>query len=112
MENQHAERQFKSMLEHEAGLRIVKIDNDGNCLFRAISFQVYGDVQHHKLVRQKCMDYIHLNGKYFAAFIDSDRYRSVSDYVKEHRKDKVWGDNLEIQAVAELYDLPVEIYEY
>ena len=33
-------------------------------------------------------------------------------YVAEMRKDKVWGDNIEIQAVAELYALPMEIYEY
>ena len=58
------------------------------------------------------MDYVHLQSKYFGAFIDSDRYRTVKDYVVDNRKDKVWGDNIEIQAMAELYDIPVEIYEY
>lgn len=46
------------------------------------------------------------------AFIDSDRYNNIRDYIVENRRDKVWGDNLEIQAMAELYDIPVEIYEY
>ena len=58
------------------------------------------------------MDYIHLQSKYFSAFIDKDRYTGVKDYVTANRKDKSWGDNLEIQAMAELYDIPVEIYEY
>ena len=58
------------------------------------------------------MDYVHLQGKYFMAFVDSDRYNNIRDYVVDNRRDKVWGDNLEIQAMAELYDMPVEIYEY
>ena len=58
------------------------------------------------------MDYVHLQGKYFIAFIDSDRYQNIRDYVADNRRDKVWGDNVEIQAMAELYDIPVEIYEY
>ena len=91
---------------------MVRVENDGNCLYRAISYQVYGDVRHYKLVRQKCMDYVHLNGKYFIEFVDTDRYNGIRDYVEQNRRDKVWGDNLEIQAMAELYDIPVEIYEY
>ena len=58
------------------------------------------------------MDYVHLNGKYFLAFVDTDRYAGITEYVQQNRQDKVWGDNLEIQAMAELYDMPVEIYEY
>ena len=58
------------------------------------------------------MDYVHLQSKYFGAFIDGDRYSTVKEYVIDNRKDKVWGDNVEIQAMAELYDLPIEIYEY
>ena len=58
------------------------------------------------------MDYIHLQSKYFSAFIDKDRYTDVKSYITANRKDKSWGDNLEVQAMAELYDIPVEIYEY
>jgi len=58
------------------------------------------------------MDYVHLQGKYFMAFVDTDRHNSIRDYIVEQRRDKVWGDNLEIQAMAELYDMPVEIFEY
>lgn len=42
------------------------------------------------------MDYIHLQGKYFTAFIDKDRYSDIKDYIVKNRKDKCWGDNLEI----------------
>lgn len=31
---------------------------DGNCLFRAVADQVYGDSEAHDLVRQMCIDYM------------------------------------------------------
>lgn len=31
---------------------------DGNCLFRAVADQVYGDSDEHDLVRQMCIDYM------------------------------------------------------
>ena len=52
-------------MEREAGLRIVKQENDGNCLYRALAYQLYGDGRHHKVVRQKVLDYVHLQAKYF-----------------------------------------------
>ena len=91
---------------------MLKTENDGNCLYRAVSRQLYGDDRHHKIVRLKCMEYIHLQGKYFMGFIDKERYGTIREYVTENKRDKVWGDNIEIQAMAELYALPVEIYEY
>ena len=58
------------------------------------------------------MDYVYLHSKYFKDFIDNDRYHTMKEYVDDNRKDKVWGDNIEIQAIAELYDIRIEIYEY
>lgn len=40
------------------GLRVVPVEGDGNCLFRSVSHQVYGDDSHHRLVRARCMDYM------------------------------------------------------
>ena len=31
---------------------------DGNCLFRAVSDQVYGDAEMHGETRQMCIDYM------------------------------------------------------
>lgn len=32
--------------------------DDGACLFRAISDQLYGDQEMHDIVRKQCMDYV------------------------------------------------------
>jgi len=40
------------------GLDMVLQEGDGNCLFRAISLQVYGDSDQHGEIRKKCIDYM------------------------------------------------------
>uniref|UniRef100_A0A7S3Q0Y1 OTU domain-containing protein n=1 Tax=Chaetoceros debilis TaxID=122233 RepID=A0A7S3Q0Y1_9STRA len=40
------------------GLEEVEQEGDGNCLFRAVSLQVYGDSDAHMDVRRRCMDFM------------------------------------------------------
>lgn len=57
------------------------------------------------------MDYIQINQDYFKNFIIGGG-RNFEDYVIWKRTDRVWGDNIEIQAIREIYERPVEIYAY
>ena len=47
---QMEELKFKKAM-FEKNLRIVEIGRDGNCLFRVIAHQAYGDEDEHRLVR-------------------------------------------------------------
>ena len=49
-------KRFKQKLEtlEDVPLIVKSIRGDGNCLFRAISHQIYGTSDHHQMVRQKC----------------------------------------------------------
>jgi hypothetical protein len=40
------------------GLEVVEQEGDGNCLFRAVSLQVYGDSDSHMDVRRRCLDFM------------------------------------------------------
>jgi hypothetical protein len=51
------EDQFALVLKKQ-GLEIVEQEGDGNCLFRAISLQVYGDASMHGEVRHRCLDFM------------------------------------------------------
>jgi hypothetical protein len=42
----------------QRGLEIREQEGDGNCLFRAVSLQVYGDSSMHGQVRKQCMDFM------------------------------------------------------
>jgi OTU domain-containing protein 5 len=53
---------FRKLLK-EKGFKIVEIRGDGNCLFRAVSHQVFLTEEHHGLLRKKCVE--HLRGKIY-----------------------------------------------
>lgn len=40
------------------GFILKNMKEDGACLFRAVSDQVFGDQEMHDIVRKQCMDYI------------------------------------------------------
>eukprot|EP01035_Chromulina_nebulosa_P020633 gene20633-26750_t len=71
------------------GLSVIQIPGDGNCLFRSVAHQIYGDNELHWIVRQRCMD-----------------------YMEAKRLNACWGDDPEIQAICELYDRPADIWAY
>lgn len=58
-ENEWKQRdeEFVKTLAKE-GLIVKEIEEDGACLFRSISLQIYGDQDMHEDIRQQTMDYI------------------------------------------------------
>lgn len=52
---------------------IFDVGEDGNCLFRAIAHQAYGNEEQHKIVRQKCMEYIKVEKAYFSSFVEGGK---------------------------------------
>uniref|UniRef100_A0A0V0ILF8 Putative ovule protein n=1 Tax=Solanum chacoense TaxID=4108 RepID=A0A0V0ILF8_SOLCH len=102
------ERQFEMDLRRAKGLEVKKMLEDGNCLFRAVADQVYGDSEAYDLVRQMCIDYMERERDHFSQFITE----GFTSYCKRKRRDKVYGNNVEIQALSEMYNRPIHIYSY
>ena len=57
------------------------------------------------------MDYIESEKEFFVQFIVGGEL-SFESYVERKRIDGVWGDDIELQAMSEIYDRPIEIYAY
>ncbi|KAI3450733.1 hypothetical protein Pfo_007398 [Paulownia fortunei] len=102
------EHQFEIDLRRVKGLEVRKMLEDGNCLFRAVADQVYGDSELYDLVRQMCIDYMERERDHFSQFITE----GFTSYCKRKRRDKVYGNNMEIQALSEMYNRPIHIYLY
>ncbi|KAE9346955.1 hypothetical protein PR003_g7171 [Phytophthora rubi] len=102
---------YRDSLQATLGLRIHNIEGDGNCLFRSVSHQVYGDDSHHALVRAACMDYMESEKEYFEPYVVGDMV-AFMQYLRYKRRDGVWGDDPELQALCELYDRPAEVFAY
>lgn len=102
------EHQFEIDVRRSKGLEVKKMREDGNCLFRAVADQVYGDSEAYDLVRQMCIDYMERERDHFSQFITE----GFTSYCKRKRRDKVYGNNVEIQALSEMYNRPIHIYSY
>ncbi|MBA0650595.1 hypothetical protein Goklo_017994 [Gossypium klotzschianum] len=102
------ERQFEIDIRRAKGLEVKRMLEDGNCLFRAVADQVYGDSEVYDLIRQMCIDYMERERDHFSQFITE----GFTSYCKRKRRDKVYGNNVEIQALSEMYNRPIHIYSY
>ncbi|XP_037485554.1 OVARIAN TUMOR DOMAIN-containing deubiquitinating enzyme 6-like [Triticum dicoccoides] len=102
------EHMFEHDLRRVKGFEIRKMAADGNCLFRAVADQVYGDPETYDMARQMCVDYMERERDHFSQFMTE----GFTPYCKRKRKDKVYGNNIEIQAFAEMYNRPIHIYSY
>mmetsp|Transcript_31103 Transcript_31103/g.50321 ORF Transcript_31103/g.50321 Transcript_31103/m.50321 type:complete len:450 (-) Transcript_31103:292-1641(-) len=90
------------------GLLLRRMTEDGNCLFRAIADQIYGDPSMHEAVRKLCCDYMERNRDHFSQFVTED----FREYVRRKRQDRCFGNHIEMQAMAEMYNRPIHVYAY
>jgi hypothetical protein len=97
---------FAEKLKSKKGFIIKKMAEDGNCLFRSIADQIYGDPEMHDQVRSRCMDYMYAEREHFSQFVTED----INSYIQRKRQNQCYGNNVEIQAIGELYNRPIEIY--
>ncbi|TQE11448.1 hypothetical protein C1H46_003011 [Malus baccata] len=116
------ERQFEIDIRRAKGFEVKRMLEDGNCLFRAVADQVYGDSEAYDLIRQMCIDYMKdlpliVRGKeetrYVTSFIDVHSLKYFIDGAKLPNSGVfVYGNNIEIQALSEMYNRPIHIYSY
>ncbi|CAB1106592.1 unnamed protein product [Ectocarpus sp. CCAP 1310/34] len=99
------ERAFREAMRR-TGLSVVDVEPDGNCLFRSVSHQIYGDADRHYPVRKACVEHMYRHRARFGVFVAED----FRDYLFRIRQPGVWGDDLEIRALEEMFDRPIEIY--
>lgn len=80
--------------------------SDGNCLFRSFSDQIYGTPEYHTLLRDRCSKYIASERNYFEQFIAEP----FDEFITRIQREGEWGDDVEIEALSEIFDCRVEIY--
>ncbi|KAJ8102936.1 NADP-dependent oxidoreductase domain-containing protein [Lipomyces tetrasporus] len=119
------------------GLYASAITGDGNCLFRALSDQLYGSPERHTHLRTEVVQFLRDNKAQFISFLPAaSAYHGTSGaprksarraatgpisggqptekmwetYLDMMTKDGVYGDNLEIVAFAKRFNVDVKIH--
>ncbi|CAG9481719.1 unnamed protein product [Plasmodium vivax] len=88
---------------------IKSIRTDGNCLFRAVSDQLYNSEDNYKEIRKLVVDHLLRNEEKYQHFIEYDE--SYKSYIERISLDGTWGGQLELQAVGELFTVNILIYQ-
>lgn len=101
------------------GLSVADMAADGNCLFRALSDQLYGDYGNmHEEIRSEICDYMEQHKDDFQVFLvldddsceEGDDGKDFESYIETMRGPAEWGGNLELVAAARLYGRKVTVF--
>ncbi|KAJ1414619.1 hypothetical protein B484DRAFT_335169, partial [Ochromonadaceae sp. CCMP2298] len=99
------ERKFLETLEAQ-GLHVFSIEGDGNCLFRAVSHQLYLHQDMHEELRARCVAHLMRHRGRFEVFC----FDPFEQHVLDMSKSGTWGDDLEIRVLEEITDRVITIY--
>ena len=76
----------------------LKSDTNGNYLFSLLSLAIsWGEISPNE-IRQLICDYIEQNKEFFSQY--EERVSDIDKYIRNMRKDKVWGEDIEIEAFS------------
>ncbi|RPB28282.1 cysteine proteinase [Terfezia boudieri ATCC MYA-4762] len=112
------------------GLYASPISGDGDCLFHALSDQLYGHENSHRELRARIVSHMRQYSSYFRLFLSVPPARKKSkgkfeyvpasesaidaafeQHVKRMSQQGVYGDNIEICAFAREFGMHVKIYQ-
>ena len=65
------------------GLKIEEVSGDGNCLFRAVGDQIFGEEQKHEFLREQVCDHLEVNKEEYKWFIEEDK--NIDEYINTMR---------------------------
>ena len=95
-----------NMRLRQLGLRPVDVGGEGDCFFRAVSHQLYGDPNHHLLIRQAGVQYLSNNPE---RLTESNTENSWNEYINNMSMQGTWCDALFVQAVADCQNVAIHI---
>ena len=90
------------------GLRPVDVGGGGDCFFKSVSHQLYGDPNNHLEIRAAGIQYLNDNPE---CFIESNTEASWLEYLTNMSLHGTWAHHIIIQAVANAMNLNFHIVE-
>ena len=92
----------------QLGLQSIDVGGGGDCFFRSVSHQLYGDCNYHMRIRTAGVQYMRDHPE---RFIESNTENSWLRYLYYMSLQGTWADALIIQAVAEALNVSIHITE-
>ncbi|KAI8992808.1 hypothetical protein BD414DRAFT_535386 [Trametes punicea] len=93
----------------QLGLYAAHTIGDGNCLFRALSDQLYGTPSYHLKLRQDICDWIEAHKERYAPFVEDER--GLEHHLSCMRQPATYGGHLELSAFAHMTKRNVKVIQ-
>jgi OTU domain-containing protein 3 len=91
------------------GLYAANTLGDGNCLFRALSDQLYGSPSKHAQLRQDICDFIVKHKSRYEPFVEDERGLDV--HIRCMRENGTYGGHLELSSFAHMVKRNVKVIQ-
>ncbi|KAG6595233.1 OVARIAN TUMOR DOMAIN-containing deubiquitinating enzyme 10, partial [Cucurbita argyrosperma subsp. sororia] len=85
-----------------------KVKGDGNCQFRALSDQLFGTSERHKLVRENVVNQLKSHREIYEGYVPM----GYDDYLEKMSMSGEWGDHVTLQAAADWYGVKIFVMAY
>ncbi|KAG2492762.1 hypothetical protein HYH03_008927 [Edaphochlamys debaryana] len=82
-----------------------QVAGDGNCQFRALSDQLYGNPDHHAAVRSAVVSQLRRNAEAYKGYVPQE----YGAYCTGMAKSSTWGDHVTLQAAADTYGMKITV---
>lgn len=84
----------------------IPIDDDGNCLFRALSYQLVRTDAFHMVVRHMIVDYMEQHRTEYCLLVGADDFDA---YISGMRRNSIWGDELCVHAASRAFNMKIHV---
>eukprot|EP01138_Halocafeteria_seosinensis_P006018 gb/GECG01006151.1/.p1 GENE.gb/GECG01006151.1/~~gb/GECG01006151.1/.p1 ORF type:complete len:346 (+),score=54.55 gb/GECG01006151.1/:1-1038(+) len=106
---QEAEEKSIRASLREKGLDLYDVTGDGNCLFRALSHQLYGSEIYHHDLRSQVVNHVKGNEDDFRPFLEDDE--PWERYVRRMYKEGQWAGNIELVAAGQVFKARIVVHQ-
>ncbi|KAF5353491.1 hypothetical protein D9756_007922 [Leucocoprinus leucothites] len=93
----------------QLGLYAAPTLGDGNCLFRALSDQLYGTDSKHAQLRQDICDWIYKHKSRYEPFVEDER--GIDTHLRCMRENATYGGHMELSAFAHMAKRNVKVVQ-
>jgi len=83
------------------GMKVLECEADGNCQFRSMAFNLFGNQADHAALRKAAVAHMRKHHEFFSIFFESKS--AFKYYLKKMARLGTWGDELTLRAVVEAY---------